>query len=93
MFVPDCALLFRRLLGDTRVPRRAKAVLALLLASLVSPIDIVPDFIPLVGQLDDAVVAAIAVAYVVRVSGEDVIAELWPGSERGLAVVMALARR
>ena len=93
MFVPDCALLFRRLLGDARVPRRAKVALALLLASLVSPLDLAPDFIPLVGQLDDAVLVAIAVAYVVRLGGEDVVAELWPGSERGLAVVMALARR
>ena len=90
-FVPDCALLFRRLLGDARVPRRAKVGLALLLASLVSPLDLVPDFIPLVGQLDDAVLVAIAVAYVVRVSGENVVVELWPGSERGLAVVTALA--
>ena len=91
MFVPDCALLARRLLGDARVPRRAKV--ALLLASLVSPIDIVPDFIPLVGQFDDAFLVAIVVAYVVRVSGEDVVAELWPGAERGLSVVTALARR
>ena len=93
MFVPECVILFRRLLRDTRVPRRAKLALALLLGALVSPIDVVPDFIPVAGQLDDAFLVAIVVAYVVRVSGEDVVAELWPGSQRGLSVVTALACR
>ena len=92
MFVPECVILFRRLLRDTRVPRRAKLALALLLGALISPIDVVPDFIPVAGQLDDAILVALAVAYVVRISGEDVVAELWPGSARGFALVTALAR-
>jgi uncharacterized membrane protein YkvA (DUF1232 family) len=75
------------------VPRRAKAALAVLVPYLASPIDLVPDFIPVVGQLDDALLVAAALAYVVRVAGRDLVRELWPGSEAGLRVVLALARR
>ena len=90
-FIPDCIVLFKRLLGDSRVPRRAKVALALLVPYLALPFDLVPDFIPLAGQLDDAILVAAAVAYVVRRAGRQVVAELLPGSERGLNVVLALA--
>jgi uncharacterized membrane protein YkvA (DUF1232 family) len=90
-FIPDCIVLFKRLLGDSRVPRRAKVALALLVPYLALPFDLVPDFIPVAGQLDDAILVAAAVAYVVRRAGREVVAELWPGSERGLHVVLALA--
>jgi uncharacterized membrane protein YkvA (DUF1232 family) len=91
-FVPDCAILFKRLLGDRRVPRWAKVVLAVAVGYLAIPFDLVPDFIPVLGQLDDALVVAGAVALVARAAGRDVVEELWPGSERGLRVVLALAR-
>jgi uncharacterized membrane protein YkvA (DUF1232 family) len=91
-FVPDCVVLFRRLLGDPRVPRSAKIALALLVAYLAFPLDLVPDFIPVAGQLDDAILVAATVAWVVRRAGREVVEELWPGSERGLRVVLALAR-
>jgi uncharacterized membrane protein YkvA (DUF1232 family) len=65
--------------------------LALLIPYLASPVDLVPDFIPVVGQLDDAVLIAAAIAYVARSAGRDVVEDLWPGSERGLRVVLALA--
>jgi uncharacterized membrane protein YkvA (DUF1232 family) len=58
---------------------------------LASPIDLVPDFIPVIGQLDDALLVAAALAYVVRLAGRDVVRELWPGDERGLRVVLALS--
>jgi uncharacterized membrane protein YkvA (DUF1232 family) len=90
-FVPDCAVLFKRLLGDPRVPRRAKLALALLVPYLAMPFDLVPDFIPVVGQLDDALLVAATMAYVVRTAGRDVVEELWPGTERGLRIVLALA--
>jgi uncharacterized membrane protein YkvA (DUF1232 family) len=92
-FVPDCAILFRRLLGEPRVPRRTKLALALLLVYLVTPFDLVPDFIPVAGQLDDAILVAAVLAYVARSAGYELIEELWPGSERGLRVVLALASR
>jgi uncharacterized membrane protein YkvA (DUF1232 family) len=74
------------------VPRRGKLALALLLPYLASPIDLVPDFIPVVGQLDDALLVAAALAYIARMAGREVVSELWPGSEDGLRVVLALAR-
>lgn len=90
-FVPDCAVLFKRLLGDPRVPRRAKAALWLVVPYLAMPFDLIPDFVPVLGQLDDALVVAAAIGYVVHAAGRDVVEELWPGSERGLSVVLALA--
>jgi uncharacterized membrane protein YkvA (DUF1232 family) len=83
-------VLFRRLLRDPRVPRRAKVALALVIPYLASPVDLIPDFIPVVGQLDDALLVAAVFSYVARSAGRDVIEELWPGSERGLRVVLAL---
>jgi uncharacterized membrane protein YkvA (DUF1232 family) len=89
--VPDCAVLFKRLLRDPRVPRRAKAALAFAVPYLASPIDLIPDFIPVLGQLDDALVVIAVLGYVARRAGRDVVAELWPGSEAGLRVVLKLA--
>jgi len=91
-FIPDCVVLFKRLLGDPRVPRRAKVAVALLIPYLALPFDLVPDFIPVVGQLDDAILVAATIAYVVRRTGREVIEELWPGSDGGLRVILALAR-
>ena len=90
-FVPDCVVLVRRLLGDRRVPRRAKVALALLVPYLLMPFDLIPDVIPVLGQLDDALLVVAAVAYVVRVAGSDVVRELWPGSEEGLQAILRLA--
>jgi uncharacterized membrane protein YkvA (DUF1232 family) len=89
--VPDCAVLFKRLLRDPRVPRRAKVTLALVLPYLVLPFDLIPDFIPVIGQLDDALLVAVVFRRVARSAGREVIEELWPGSERGLQMVLALA--
>ena len=87
-FVPDCTVLFKRLLRDPRVPRRAKVAIALLIPYLALPFDLVPDFVPVAGQLDDAVLVALTIAYVARRAGRNVVADLWPGSERGLQVVL-----
>jgi uncharacterized membrane protein YkvA (DUF1232 family) len=89
--VPDCAVLFKRLLRDPRVPRRAKAALAFAVPYLASPIDLIPDFIPVFGQLDDALVVIAVLGYVARRAGRDVVAVLWPGWEAGLRVVLKLA--
>jgi uncharacterized membrane protein YkvA (DUF1232 family) len=56
------------------------------------PFDLIPDFVPVLGQLDDALFVAMVLAYVVRRAGREVVAELWPGSETGLAAVLRLAR-
>jgi uncharacterized membrane protein YkvA (DUF1232 family) len=92
-FVPDCVVLVRRLLADPRVPRRSKLALAALVVYLASPIDLVPDFIPVAGQLDDAILLALVLRGVMHAAGEAVVREQWPGPERSLEVVLRLARR
>ena len=90
-FVPDCAVLFKRLLGDDRVPRRRKLPIALMAGYLVSPIDLVPDFVPVAGQLDDAILVSLVLRSVVRAAGPEVVREHWPGPEESLRAVLRLA--
>ena len=89
-FVPDCLLLVRRLLSDPRVPRRRKLLLWGLLLYLASPVDLVPDFIPVAGQLDDAVIVALALRLLVR-GGRGLVVEHWPGPASSRDVVLRLA--
>jgi uncharacterized membrane protein YkvA (DUF1232 family) len=91
-FVPDCVVLCRRLLGDPRVPRSRKAMCWALLAYLALPFDLVPDVIPVAGQLDDAVLTALVLRSVLRAAGDDLLAEHWPGPARSLQVLRRLAR-
>jgi uncharacterized membrane protein YkvA (DUF1232 family) len=90
-FVPDCVVLFRRLLADDRVPRRRKLLLAPLLLYLVTPVDLVPDFIPVVGALDDAIIVALVLRSLVRAGGAELLGEHWPGPSRSLEVLLRLA--
>lgn len=90
-FVPDCVVLFRRLVGDPRVPRRRKAILALAAAYFATPFDLIPDFVPVAGQLDDAVLLAAVLRYVVRAGGPELLTELWPGPDESLGVMLRLA--
>lgn len=90
-FVPDCVVLFKRLLRDRRLPRRQKLVLLGLLGYLVTPIDLVPDFIPVAGQLDDAIVAGWTLRFILRGAGTDLITELWPGPADSLRALLRLA--
>jgi uncharacterized membrane protein YkvA (DUF1232 family) len=82
-FVPDCIVLFSRLLRDPRLPRREKLLIAALLPYLLSPIDLIPDFIPVAGQLDDAVIVALVLGRVMR-SRPELVEEHWPGPQRTL---------
>jgi uncharacterized membrane protein YkvA (DUF1232 family) len=87
-FVPDCLVLFRRLAADRRIRRRHRVLLALAVVYLASPIDLVPDFIPVIGLLDDALLVAILMRTLLRAAGRDVLAELWPGPERSLELLL-----
>ena len=90
-FVPDCLVLLKRLLRDPRVPRARKTVLALLVAYLVLPIDLVPDFIPVAGQLDDLLVASLALRLVLRARPE-LLREHWPAPQRSLELILRIVR-
>ena len=89
--VPDCLVLFRRLLADWRVPRSRKLVMWGLIAYLAIPVDLVPDFIPVAGQLDDAIVVALVLRAVLRGGGRELVEEHWPGPRSSLQVVLRLA--
>lgn len=89
-FIPDCLVLMRRLLGDDDVPRRRKLVLVALVAYLAIPIDLIPDFVPVIGQLDDVIVTALALRYALRAGGPDLLRRHWPGPDRSLQVVTRL---
>jgi uncharacterized membrane protein YkvA (DUF1232 family) len=90
-FVPDCVALVRALLRDPRVPRRHKRLLGLLVGYLAFPFDIVPDFIPVAGHLDDVLMVALALRVVLRGSGSELVREHWRGPESSLAVVLRFA--
>jgi uncharacterized membrane protein YkvA (DUF1232 family) len=89
-FIPDCIVLLQRLLADEQVPRRRKLVLLGLVAYLSMPFDLVPDFIPVAGQLDDVIVAALALRYALRGGGADQLRRHWPGREGSLEAVIGL---
>lgn len=89
-FVPDCAVLLRRLLRDPRVPRRRRALVLGLMIYLAIPFDLVPDFIPIAGQLDDAILVALVLRSLLRTGGPDLLAEHWPGPERSLELLRRL---
>lgn len=89
--LPDLVRLLRRLAGDPEVPRGARVRLWLLLAYLALPFDLVPDFVPVLGYADDAIVVALVLRAVVRRAGPAVIRRHWSGSERGLAAVRRVA--
>lgn len=91
-FVPNVLRLFRGLLGDPRVPPSAKVALLIGVAWLASPIDLIPEFLPAIGALDDAIVAGLVLRHLVRRAGADVVRDHWHGDARTLALVLRAAR-
>jgi uncharacterized membrane protein YkvA (DUF1232 family) len=89
--IPDSVGLVRGLLNDPRVPWRWRWALAGLLVYLVLPIDLVPDFIPVAGHVDDAVVVVLVMRGVLRAAGPAVVAEHWAGSQSVLAILIRVA--
>jgi uncharacterized membrane protein YkvA (DUF1232 family) len=90
-FVPDCVVLFRALLADHRLSRGRKLLLLGLVSYLAMPIDLIPDFIPVAGQLDDAILVALVLRTVLRGAGVNLVREHWPGPDVSLHAVLRLA--
>jgi uncharacterized membrane protein YkvA (DUF1232 family) len=90
-FAWDVILLVKDLALDPRVSRRDKAVAAAAVAYLLLPVDVVPDPLPVLGQIDDLGIVALALRRLLNAAGFDVLYELWRGSDEGLALVLALA--
>ena len=81
-FLPDCVTAVRRLRNDPRIPRRAKVAIVIAGIWVASPIDLIPEFIPVLGPLDDIVVVALALRYAGRQVPRAVLLEAWPGDAR-----------
>jgi uncharacterized membrane protein YkvA (DUF1232 family) len=88
--VPQIAAMGARVAADGATPRSAKVALAVLVVWLASPIDLIPEFIPIIGPLDDIVVAAIILRWVGRRVGPDGLRRHWTGSDEGFALVLRL---
>ncbi len=89
--LPDVLGLVRRLAVDRDLPRGVRLRLWLLLGYLASPIDLVPDVVPVLGYADDVVAVALVLRSVVRRAGPDALERHWRGTDDGLAVVRRLA--
>ncbi|GAB7006189.1 DUF1232 domain-containing protein [Nocardioides sp. AN3] len=89
--LPDVLRLVKRLAVDRSLPRRVRWSLWGLLGYVVLPIDLVPDFLPVVGQLDDVIVVVIVLRGVIRAAGSATIERHWPGTPEGLHVVLSVS--
>jgi uncharacterized membrane protein YkvA (DUF1232 family) len=92
LLLPNLLILFKDLARDPRVPRRSKALLLVGIAWFASPIDLIPEFIPVLGPLDDAVVAALILRHLVRKAGPEIVTEHWRGEPETLAKLLRLVR-
>jgi uncharacterized membrane protein YkvA (DUF1232 family) len=90
-FIPDCIVLVSRLARDRRISRPRRALLFLVLGYLALPVDLVPDFLPGIGQLDDAVLLGLALRVVVRGGGTELVRAAWPGPQASLTLVLRAA--
>ena len=91
MLVPHLVTSFRGLLADDRVPLTSKLLLGAGLVWIVSPIDLVPEFIPVLGPFDDVIVGALVLRHVVRRAGPSVVSDHWRGDDATLAMLLRLA--
>jgi len=87
---PDVLRLTRRLVSDPTVPRGVRLWLLVLLVYLLSPIDLVPDFIPVIGYADDAIIVALVLRFATRHAGAAAIERHWPGSAQGLRALRSV---
>lgn len=88
--LPNLMKLVYRLMRDRRVPVRRKVVVGVIMGYVASPIDVIPDFIPVLGQVDDVLLVSLAVRKLVEAVGRDVALEYWDGTEDAFDIVDAL---
>lgn len=88
--LPDVLRLLKRLAVDPAVPRRVRVALFALLAFIASPIDLIPDFVPVIGFADDVIITALVLRWVTRTAGPETLAARWPGTPDGLAALRRL---
>lgn len=88
--LPNLIKLLGRLVRDPRVPRRSKVVIGAALAYLVSPVDLIPEFVPVIGFADDVLLVSYAVNHLITVAGEDVVLEHWDGPRDMLELVRSV---
>ena len=88
VLLPNLVRLFRGLIGDPRVPRGSKALLLVGAVWLVSPIDLIPEFLPGIGGIDDAIVAALILRHLVRRAGDEVVREHWKGDPKTIGLIL-----
>jgi uncharacterized membrane protein YkvA (DUF1232 family) len=91
--VPNLLVLFRGLLRDPRVPRSSKLWLGFAVVWIASPIDLIPEFVPVAGPLDDAIVAALVLRQVLRRADRSVLLEHWKGDPATLEAIVRSRRR
>jgi uncharacterized membrane protein YkvA (DUF1232 family) len=89
--LPDLVRLIRRLTADPTVPAGVRVRLGLVIVYLASPIDLIPDFIPVVGYADDAIIIALVLRSVTKSAGPDALQRHWPGTPDGLQLIQQLA--
>lgn len=89
--LPDTLRLLKRLAGDSELPRGSRLLVGGLLAYLALPFDLVPDFVPVLGYADDAIIVAAVLRSVVHRAGHDTVRRNWPGTEDGFTALRALA--
>jgi len=90
--IPNLVVLFRGLLADPRVPRSSKRWLWFALAWCISPVDLIPEFVPVAGPLDDAIVAALVLRHVLRRTDRAVLADHWRGDPAMLDAIIRVGR-
>jgi uncharacterized membrane protein YkvA (DUF1232 family) len=90
--LPDLLRLIKRLAADPETPRGVRIRLALLLGYLALPIDLIPDFVPVIGYADDAIIVALVLRSATRSAGGDALTKHWPGTPEGLAALKRLCR-
>jgi uncharacterized membrane protein YkvA (DUF1232 family) len=90
--LPDTLRLVRRLAVDRTLPRRTRGLIWILLIYLASPIDLVPDFLPVIGYADDAIITSLVLRHVIKRAGPPKLEEHWPGTRDGLSTLLRLLR-